>query len=64
MARLGGGIDVQRIAGRVGRGKTVGVTDRLVSAGNSHRRDDDKEILCDPDNVAPNLRGDGLKCVG
>ena len=30
----------------------------------SHRRDDDEESVRDHDNVAPNGKVDGLKCVG
>ena len=58
MVRLGCGNNMQRIAGRVGRGETVGIP------GNSRRQDDDKEIVRDHNNVAPNVGVDGLKCVG
>ncbi len=64
MVRLGCGNNMQRIAGRVGCGETVGVPDKLVFAGNSRRQDDDKEIVRDHNNVAPNVGVDGLKCVG
>jgi hypothetical protein len=64
MSRLGCRIDLQRIAGRVGRQETVGIPNGLVFSGNSRRRNDDEESVCNYDNVAPNVGVDGLECVG